>query len=42
VAVHSLVDFGLHVTVNSLVFAALIAVAIGRPDCRGGAECAKN
>lgn len=28
VAIHSLVDFGLHVTVNALVFTALVAIAV--------------
>ena len=31
VAVHSLVDFGLHITINALVFTALIAVAASNP-----------
>ena len=31
VAVHSMVDFGLHVTINALVFTALVVVAIGSP-----------
>jgi O-antigen ligase len=32
VAVHSLVDFGLHVTANALVFAALVALAAARVE----------
>ncbi|MDT4967187.1 MAG: hypothetical protein QOJ64_1924 [Acidobacteriota bacterium] len=32
VAVHSLVDFGLHVTINALVFTALVVVATGSVD----------
>jgi O-antigen ligase len=32
VAIHSFVDFGLHVTANALVFCALIAIAAFRPD----------
>lgn len=31
VAVHSLVDFGLHITINALMFTALIAVAASNP-----------
>jgi len=31
VAIHSFVDFGLHVTVNALVFCALVAIAVFRP-----------
>lgn len=32
VAVHSLVDFGLHVTVNALVFTTLIVIATSKPQ----------
>ncbi len=32
VAVHSFVDFGLHVTSNALIFSALIAISIHRPN----------
>jgi len=32
VAVHSLVDFGLHVVVNALVFTALIVIATSKPQ----------
>ena len=28
VAVHSLVDFGLHITINALVFTALLAIVV--------------
>lgn len=31
VAVHSLVDFGLHVTINALVFTALVVIAVAQP-----------
>jgi O-antigen ligase len=31
VAIHSLVDFGLHITINALVCTALVIIAIGRP-----------
>ena len=36
VAVHSLVDFGLHVTANAFVFAALVALAAARVRDDGG------
>jgi hypothetical protein len=32
IAVHSTVDFGLHVTVNALIFTALVVIAL--MDCR--------
>lgn len=35
VAVHSLVDFGLHITINALVFTVLIAIVAMRADGRG-------
>jgi len=31
VAVHSFVDFGLHITINALVFGVLIIIAVARP-----------
>ncbi len=34
VAVHSLVDFGLHITVNALIFTALIVIAILKLDAQ--------
>jgi O-antigen ligase/Flp pilus assembly protein TadD len=39
VALHSLVDFGLHITVNGLVLSALVVIAVAhvRPDSRAGA-----
>jgi O-antigen ligase len=33
VAVHSLVDFGLHTIVNALVFTTLIVIATSKPQC---------
>lgn len=33
VAVHSLVDFGLHTIVNALVFTTLIVIATSKPEC---------
>lgn len=36
VAVHSLLDFGLHVTANAFVFAALVALAAARVRDEGG------
>ena len=39
VAVHSTVDFGLHVTINSLVFVALIVIAVAEV---GGVEDQPN
>ncbi|HEX8775013.1 MAG TPA: O-antigen ligase family protein [Pyrinomonadaceae bacterium] len=35
VAVHSFVDFGLHITINALVFMALLVVACGTPPDEG-------
>lgn len=34
VAVHSLVDFGLHTIVNALVFTTLIVIATSKPQCQ--------
>jgi O-antigen ligase len=40
VAAHSLVDFGLHILVNAIVFLSLISIATSKgrqtDDCRGG------
>jgi O-antigen ligase len=38
VAVHSLVDFGLHLTANALVFAALIVIATGCLKAEGKSQ----
>jgi O-antigen ligase len=35
VAVHSLVDFGLHITINAVVFTVLVAIIAMRPEIRG-------
>jgi len=35
VAVHSLVDFGLHITINAVVFVALVALAVRRQRSEG-------
>ena len=36
VAVHSIVDFGLHITANALVFVALLAIVSINPLARAG------
>jgi O-antigen ligase/tetratricopeptide (TPR) repeat protein len=38
VALHSLVDFGLHVTVNALVFTALVVITVTRASPDGDAQ----
>jgi O-antigen ligase len=42
VAAHSFVDFGLHITVNALVFIMLIVIATLSPTFMAKAETAKN
>lgn len=42
VAVHSLVDFGLHVTANALVFAALVALAAADAPVNGPRDAQKT
>jgi O-antigen ligase len=44
VAVHSLVDFGLHITSNALIFTSLVVIAIvnGRVEKRGFSNTAVN
>jgi hypothetical protein len=38
VAVHSLVDFGLHVTINALVLTALVVIATARVETGRAAQ----
>ncbi|MDT4953788.1 MAG: hypothetical protein QOJ02_1926 [Acidobacteriota bacterium] len=40
VAVHSMVDFGLHITINALIFTALVVIAVadGRVEDQGAAS----
>ena len=42
VAVHSFVDFGLHITINALVFVALLVIATGEVGEKGAEASARN